>query len=104
MLHEHEGCIVNISSIWGTHGASCETAYSATKHAIIGLTRSLAAELAPSNIRVNCIAPGVIDTDMNPWAAWAARRRSPARCCIWPGTPATPPDRFSPATEDSSFR
>ena len=45
MLHEHEGCIVNISSIWGTHGASCETAYSATKHAIIGLTRSLAAEL-----------------------------------------------------------
>ena len=64
MLHEHEGCIVNISSIWGTHGASCETAYSATKHAIIGLTRSLAAELAPSNIRVNCITPGVIDTDM----------------------------------------
>lgn len=64
MLHEHSGCIVNTSSIWGQHGASCEVAYSATKHAIIGLTRSLAQELAPTNIRVNCVAPGVINTDM----------------------------------------
>ncbi len=64
MLQAHSGCIVNISSIWGSHGASCEAAYSATKHAIIGLTRSLSAELSPSGIRVNCVAPGVIDTDM----------------------------------------
>lgn len=64
MLHEKQGCIVTISSIWGLRGASCEVTYSATKAALIGLSRSLAMELAPSGIRVNCIAPGVIDTDM----------------------------------------
>lgn len=64
MLHEKNGCIVNISSIWGERGASCETVYSATKSAIAGLTKSLAMELAPSRIRVNCVAPGVIRTDM----------------------------------------
>lgn len=64
MLHEKRGSIVNISSIWGLRGAACEVAYAASKAAVIGLTRSLAAELAPSHIRVNCVAPGVIDTDM----------------------------------------
>lgn len=64
MLEAHEGCIINLSSIWGSRAASCESAYAASKHAVEGLSRSLAAELAPSHIRVNCIAPGVIETDM----------------------------------------
>ena len=64
MLHEKAGGIVNISSIWGLRGASCEVAYAASKAAVIGLTRSLAMELAPSHIQVNCVAPGVIETDM----------------------------------------
>lgn len=64
MIREKNGSIVTISSVWGVHGASCEAAYSASKAAVIGLTRSLAKELGPSGIRVNCIAPGVIETDM----------------------------------------
>ena len=64
MLHEKSGCIINISSIWGLRGASCEVAYAATKAALVGLTRSLALELAPSDIRVNAVAPGCIETDM----------------------------------------
>ena len=65
MIHEKAGTIVTMSSIWGITGASCEVAYSATKAAVIGLTKALAKELGPSGITVNCVAPGVIDTDMN---------------------------------------
>lgn len=64
MLSEKRGIIVNISSIWGLRGGSCEAAYACTKAGIIGLTRSLALELAPSGIRVNCVAPGCVETDM----------------------------------------
>ncbi|MBR6951735.1 MAG: 3-oxoacyl-ACP reductase FabG [Oscillospiraceae bacterium] len=65
MLHNKFGRIVTVSSMWGVTGASCESAYAASKAALIGLTRSLAKELGPSGITVNCVAPGVIDTDMN---------------------------------------
>lgn len=65
MIHNKKGCIINISSIWGITGASCEVAYSVTKAGIDGLTKSLAKELAPSGIRINSIAPGFIMTDMN---------------------------------------
>ena len=65
MIREKSGCIVNISSMWGQVGASCEAHYSAAKAAVIGLTKALAKEEGPSGVRVNCIAPGVIDTAMN---------------------------------------
>lgn len=65
MIREQSGAIINISSMWGQVGASCETLYSMTKAGVIGLTKALAKELAPSNITVNCIAPGIIDTRMN---------------------------------------
>ena len=65
MLRRKSGCIVNVSSVWGISGASCEVDYSAAKAAVAGLTRALAREVGPSGVRVNCVAPGVIDTDMN---------------------------------------
>ena len=65
MIHNKNGCIINISSIWGLTGSSCETHYSVSKAGVDALTKSLAKELGPSNIRVNSIAPGIIDTDMN---------------------------------------
>ena len=65
MISEKSGAIVNISSMWGQVGASCEVAYSAAKAAVIGLTKALAKEVGPSGVRVNCVCPGVIDTDMN---------------------------------------
>ena len=65
MLEKKSGSIVTVSSMWGQVGASCEAAYSAAKGAVIAYTKALAKELGPSNIRVNCVAPGVIDTEMN---------------------------------------
>lgn len=65
MIHKKAGNIVNISSIWGICGASCEVHYSAAKAAVIGFTKALAKELGPSGIQVNCVAPGVIQTEMN---------------------------------------
>lgn len=65
MIHNKQGCIINISSIWGMVGASCESIYSISKAGIDAMTKSLAKELGPCNIRVNSIAPGIIDTEMN---------------------------------------
>jgi 3-oxoacyl-[acyl-carrier protein] reductase len=67
MIRRQFGRIINISSMWGLIGASCEVVYSASKAAVIGFSRGLAKELGPSNITVNCVAPGVIDTTMNAW-------------------------------------
>lgn len=65
MIKKQSGAIINVSSMWGQLGASCETLYSMTKAGVIGLTKALAQELAPSNVTVNCVCPGIIDTRMN---------------------------------------
>ncbi|MBZ9686249.1 SDR family oxidoreductase [Clostridium estertheticum] len=74
MIKQKSGVIINISSMWGNVGASCEVIYSASKGAINSFTKALAKELAPSNIRVNAIAPGVIDTEMNSWLSREERQ------------------------------
>lgn len=74
MISQKFGRIVTVSSVWGEVGASCEVAYSASKAALIGFTKALAKELAPSNITVNCVTPGVIDTEMN--ACYTAEERT----------------------------
>ena len=65
MISRKSGCIITLSSMWGEVGASCEVAYSAAKAGVIGFTKALAKEVGPSGIRVNCVSPGMIDTDMN---------------------------------------
>lgn len=80
MIAEKSGNIINISSIWGQAGASCEVLYSASKGAVISFTKALAKELAPSGIRVNCICPGVVDTDM--MKCFSAEEREEIACEI----------------------
>lgn len=65
MIHQKRGSVINVSSVWGICGSACEVAYSAAKAGVIGFTKALAKEVGPSGIQVNCVAPGVIDTDMN---------------------------------------
>ncbi len=97
MVRRHAGSIVNVASIWGEVGASCEVPYSASKAAVIGFTKALAKELGPSGIRVNCVSPGVIATEMNaaldPETVEALREETPlgvigrpedaARAILW---------------------
>lgn len=64
MIRRHTGCIINVASMWGQVGASCEVHYSTAKAALIGLTKALAKEVGPAGVRVNCVAPGVIRTAM----------------------------------------
>lgn len=90
MLPRHQGKIINIASIWGQVGASCEVHYSAAKAGVIGLTKALAKEVGPSNIQVNCIAPGIIETDM--MASFTAKEKTALK-------EQTPLERFGTAEE-----
>ena len=74
MIRRHEGAIVNVSSMWGQTGGSCEVHYSTAKAALIGMTKALAKEVGPSNIQVNCVAPGAIETEMNAGLEESVRR------------------------------
>lgn len=89
MIARRSGHIVNISSIWGITGASCEVAYSAAKAGLIGFSKALALEVAPSRVQVNCVAPGIIDTDMmagfDAWETEALREQIPAGRLGTPG-------------------
>ena len=89
-LSKHSGSIITVSSMWGQVGASCEAAYSATKGAVIALTKALAKELGPSGIRVNCVAPGVILTDMCANVAQAVLEEMAEEACV--GRNGTPED------------
>ncbi len=89
-LQKQRGCIITVSSMWGQVGASCEAAYSATKGAVIALTKALAQELGPSGIRVNCVAPGVINTDMCANVSEETMAALAAESCI--GRNGTPED------------
>lgn len=73
LLKRGGGAIVNVASVWGETGGSCESVYSASKGAVIAFTKALAKELGPSNVRVNCVSPGVIDTRMNAWLSEEAK-------------------------------
>ena len=111
MIRQKYGRILLVSSMWGQTGGSCEVHYSAAKAGVIGLTKALAKEEGPSGITVNCVAPGVIETDMMasftaedkaalaeepPWSALAPRKKLPARWYFWPGAgPGSSPGRCS---------
>ncbi len=115
MIRRKAGRILTVSSMWGQTGGSCEVHYSAAKAGLIGLTKALAKEEGPSGITVNCVAPGVIDTDMmasftaedkaalaeeTPWGVSAPPKRWQSFCCTLPEkTPATSPDRCLASTE-----